>query len=108
MASVSSSGFYPLKAQSYKPINYYNLGICCVLEVPGAIPPCPSCTVTPCCCFWKGEASKHAGHTVASAAKTFIMVLSGIKNAKYLSLQHAGLGSYFTLTVLFLRPHLKQ
>lgn len=45
---------------------------------------------------------------LASAAKTFIMVLSGIKNAKYLSLQHAGLGSCFTLIMLFLHPHLKQ
>lgn len=51
---------------------------------------------------------KRAGHTLASAAKTFIMVLSGIKNAKYLSLQHAGLRSYFTLTMLFLPPDLKQ
>lgn len=44
---VLAGALYPLKAQSYKTINNYNLGTCRALEVPGAIPPCPSCTTTP-------------------------------------------------------------
>lgn len=96
LQSAMAGALYPLRAQI----------VIIWQEVPGAISPCPSYKI-PCCCFWKGEASKCAGHDVLSC-QGFILGFSGTKDTKSLSLQHSGLASCFASLLFFPHPHLEQ
>lgn len=103
-AEVLTDFFLPAVSNAWSSLslestNYDNFGR--LMCSGSAISPCPGYTTIPCCCFWKGKASKCARHSVL-CCQGFTVGCDDTRDTKPSSLPRAGLASL----VSFHHPHL--